>query len=254
MCLEHLDRLLRGPGSPSNLSELCLEIKSSRDGENGGGCSRGQCCEIVRVEVGDADVARLSHSFCSLQRGPDSAGLCDRVAAVVEEQQVDVGGVELAQLVGDVPRGLRRGDWFDLRRVGAAAAARDPGGDEHVLAPDLGDLRRELRAVAVAVEGLDAGAPAGELEPAGEVAAAHDHHRHGAAAGLRRDGGASVHSVRRRHRRRGAPAVEGAAWGEWVGTTYCTCKPRNKSTHQRVLRNRDRRGEAEHQERRQGHH
>ena len=100
----------------------------------------------------------------------------------MEEKQVGIRCIQLRELVLDVACSLGECHWLDLGAVGPAATTWDPGRHKDVLAPDLRNLRRKVRAIAVSVEGLDACALAGDLEPPSKLRATHDHHRHGAAA------------------------------------------------------------------------
>ena len=68
-------------------------------------CRRGQQREIVGVEVGYADMLRLAGPFGGLERRPHRRSLGAGLAPVVEEEEINVRGVELRQLVVDIALG-----------------------------------------------------------------------------------------------------------------------------------------------------
>ena len=95
-----------------------------------------------------------------------------------------VPGVELGELLINVRHCRRLVHRLDPRRVRAAAAAWDACRDKDIRPSNAPKLRRDVPAVAVAVEGLYGSTRARGFEPPGKVVPTHHHHWHLTTSGL----------------------------------------------------------------------
>ena len=144
-------------------------------------------CQIVLIEVGDANVPCLSGALGSLKRLPDGGRLGGRLAAVVEQKEIGIVSLKLRELLVDVFRGQLCRHGLDPRRVVLAAAAWNTRAHKDVLTADRPQLWRNVGPVAITVKRLDPSSLGSDethcLEPFLEVVAAHKKHWHLATAG-----------------------------------------------------------------------
>ena len=113
---------------------------------------------------------------------PHASRLRGRPATVMEEQKINIVCIQLLELLVNVAKRQVLCHRLDPWGVILAAAARNTCAHKHVCAPMLLQLRCDVRAIAIAIKGLDSRDGVGRFEPFTKVVSTHQKHGHAASA------------------------------------------------------------------------